>query len=327
MPTFQLLSPARLLSLLTLTFSLDLSDDEAVHADSDDEDTTQSLISAPPTSAVTPASVPIIPNLIPTPTVSANPSSSSILSPASQTGTGLPNGPFRSTIPKTPIPSARYKNAYTRALEAENAVLREENTRMGAHCSMAHDKIKTLKQQAQENEKRGKKKRKLNVDSRCLTSSQALAQYEKENQEREAGEARKEASRDAREDQQRQRQEDRAHRDPNKPFTGSLGSKNKPDLQDIAWVLGLSIDGQKKDLIAHITAHFDTHPDLKTDLRFCSLFSRTARTADESLNPGNCYNSGINLHASTSMASNYAGRASTKPQMIVGSEFRIPFAR
>jgi hypothetical protein len=38
--------------------------------------------------------------------------------------------------------------------------------------------------------------------------------------------------------------------------------KTKANLQDIAQVLGLTMDGQKKDILAHINVHFDANPIL-----------------------------------------------------------------
>ena len=57
-------------------------------------------------------------------------------------------------------------------------------------------------------------------------------------------------------------------------FTGSLGSKNKTELQDLATALNLSIEGTKPDLTTRISAHFNEHPDLKAHERFVSLFGR-----------------------------------------------------
>src|SRR5271169_2219093 len=41
------------------------------------------------------------------------------------------------------------------------------------------------------------------------------------------------------------------------PFTGSLGSKNRPDLQEIAGALGLPETGMKEALTQSIKSHFD----------------------------------------------------------------------
>jgi hypothetical protein len=64
--------------------------------------------------------------------------------------------------------------------------------------------------------------------------------------------------------------EQRRQRDPNEPFTGALATKTKADLQDIAHALELTIDGQKKDLLARLNAHFDENSILLEDPRFGS---------------------------------------------------------
>jgi len=48
----------------------------------------------------------------------------------------------------------------------------------------------------------------------------------------------------------REQQAAKEERDLTAPFAGVLTSKTKADLQDIAQVLGLATDGQKKDILA-----------------------------------------------------------------------------
>ncbi len=59
-----------------------------------------------------------------------------------------------------------------------------------------------------------------------------------------------------------EREEQQRQRDPKTPFTGALTSKAKADLQDIVQVLGLTTDGQKKDILTQINAHFDANPSV-----------------------------------------------------------------
>ncbi|KAF9479072.1 hypothetical protein BDN70DRAFT_766438, partial [Pholiota conissans] len=54
-------------------------------------------------------------------------------------------------------------------------------------------------------------------------------------------------------------------------FNGSLTSKNKTDLEDIADALKLPIDGVKSVLIFRITDHFGQYPRLKEDPLFIGL--------------------------------------------------------
>lgn len=72
-------------------------------------------------------------------------------------------------------------------------------------------------------------------------------------------------------------------------FTGKLSSKNKSELQDIAWALGLQIlHCTKPDLLLNIKNHFAQHPERRDDPRFCGLFRRTPRQSlqnDENLPP------------------------------------------
>ncbi|KAF9455670.1 hypothetical protein BDZ94DRAFT_1179501, partial [Collybia nuda] len=55
-------------------------------------------------------------------------------------------------------------------------------------------------------------------------------------------------------------------------FTGSISSKNKSVLQDIASSLNLSIDGTKAILVQQIQDHFTAHLELKEDDCYIGLF-------------------------------------------------------
>ena len=73
---------------------------------------------------------------------------------------------------------------------------------------------------------------------------------------------------------EKETERDRQHqaRGPDAPFTGSLSSKNKPDLQEIAAALDLPEDGTKDALIQRINACFDSNPLLHDRPRFAGLF-------------------------------------------------------
>ncbi|KAJ3804661.1 hypothetical protein F5876DRAFT_82786 [Lentinula aff. lateritia] len=62
-------------------------------------------------------------------------------------------------------------------------------------------------------------------------------------------------------------------------FEGSLNSKNKTELQDIAFSLGLDIDATAIVLKIRIDAHFNTTPSLKQDPRYVGLFTRKRKRA------------------------------------------------
>ncbi|KAF8996431.1 hypothetical protein BDQ17DRAFT_1189324, partial [Cyathus striatus] len=64
----------------------------------------------------------------------------------------------------------------------------------------------------------------------------------------------------------------RAQCDPNKPFIGGLGQKRKGELRDIAYALGLSVEGVKDEILARIERHFEQFPDLRDDARYVGLF-------------------------------------------------------
>jgi len=76
---------------------------------------------------------------------------------------------------------------------------------------------------------------------------------------------------------QDQHQEHGQARHPDEAFTGSLASKNKGDLQDIAGALKLSDNGTKDALIQRINSFFDSNPLQRDCPRFSGLFHRASR--------------------------------------------------
>ncbi|KAH9017432.1 hypothetical protein EDB85DRAFT_2155181 [Lactarius pseudohatsudake] len=154
-------------------------------------------------------------------------------------------------------------------LSQQIAKLHSENLTLKAHCVLAGTEIQDLK--------------------RWLNSDEGLRLAEEQEALWAAEEQKKHAAREKREAMEAEREEQRRQRDPNAPFTGALTSKTKADLQDIAQVLGLSIGGQKKAIVARINAHFDSYPILRDDPCFEGIFNRlrrwpTLQTEDETLN-------------------------------------------
>jgi len=110
-----------------------------------------------------------------------------------------------------------------------------------------------------------------------LTSSEALAR-------RAAQDAKKAANKRIEEERARRRDAKKAERQAqrlrNEPFSGSLSSKNKNDLEDIALALGVPFTDKtlKADIRKAIQDHFEAHPELKEDPQFSSLFRRSNRS-------------------------------------------------
>ena len=62
---------------------------------------------------------------------------------------------------------------------------------------------------------------------------------------------------------------------------GSLSSKSKLDLQEIAGALSLSEEGTKEVLIRRINTFFDSHPRIRDSERFTGLFNRAHRRRND----------------------------------------------
>ncbi|KAJ8693251.1 hypothetical protein PTI98_010490 [Pleurotus ostreatus] len=117
--------------------------------------------------------------------------------------------------------------------------------------------------------------------TRVLTSQKGIElARQKEAEQREKQQA-KDAAREARAAKENEEEQHRVSRDPNEPFYGSLSSKNKSDLKDVAHALKLSKEGTKEVLLKRIQDHFDDHPHLRVDQRFHGLFNRGRPRASE----------------------------------------------
>lgn len=172
------------------------------------------------------------------------------------------------------------------ALENENAILREQVASLAselrsakAHCTYAKVQIGDLQKKlnAKLQRRQAKSRRNFVTEERWLTSGPALAQWQREEDARLAEERRKAEARQQREEEDARRAERRVQESSTAVYSGSLGSKKKADLQDIAYALDLSITGKKDDLLALISTHLKDHPEREADPRFAGLYLAMAR--------------------------------------------------
>ena len=208
--------------------------------------------------------------------------------PGPTTRTSVPIDPpaFR-TIPtasfyKQPdpkIPNRRGTSVHDKIhrLENDNTVLQSRVATLEAHCALALSEIQDLKRRANAKDGRARKRQKLNVDARCLTSEEGLRLAQEQQALKEAQEQKKREAQEQRAAKEADCERLRLERNPDEPFTGALTTKAKPDLQDVAQALGLLITGSKKDLLERITHHFDENPNLRNTPRYEGLFSRSRR--------------------------------------------------
>ena len=101
-----------------------------------------------------------------------------------------------------------------------------------------------------------------------MTSAEGLAAAEAQEKER-----KKQEARDKQLEQETERARLRTERDPNQPFVGTLASKKKDELQDVAWALGLPENGTKAEITDRINRYFNDNQQLKTDCRYEGLFT------------------------------------------------------
>jgi hypothetical protein len=128
-----------------------------------------------------------------------------------------------------------------------------------------------------ERDGRASKRRKLNVEARVLTSVEGRRLAAEKDAERANKAQKKSDGAQRRREKENCREEARRNWDPNAVFTGILSAKNKDDLMNIAWSLGLSDDGTKAVLLESINKHFSTHPAKRDSEKYKGLFTRAQR--------------------------------------------------
>ena len=175
-------------------------------------------------------------------------------------------------LPAT-IPPHRFYGSETFAYIAH---LEKKANFYKAHCTMLEMENQNLKRRVnQQHNARSNKKCKVVTDAWMLTSEEGLQLAEEQENEQHIKKQKKKENAQKREDKAAERRQQRASCDPNEPFRGSLTSKSKGDLQEIAGVLGLPEEGTVKNLQVRIIAHFDAHTDLRDSPLFTGLFNRT----------------------------------------------------
>ncbi|KAG6834808.1 hypothetical protein H0H93_007268 [Arthromyces matolae] len=187
--------------------------------------------------------------------------------------------------------SDRIKELESRIADLEDQLTHAETHREFAeaqrnaaevHAVFAIREAATLRQQAHRRaEKKDGHGRRIHVNARVMTSEEGLRMCEED--------------RAAREEKERQKREKQSKRDAvNKEnvvrretygatmvFSGSLSSKNKTQLGDLAAALGFEtqLDDKrtKAQFLEQITKKFEAEPELKDDPRFVGMFKRGSK--------------------------------------------------
>ena len=214
--------------------------------------------------------------------------------PLTEASNDAPSSPQpQTTGPARILPRIRGPSMIMASVEDLQARVREleaENESLHTHATMAYKEIDQL--QYRINAKKNKKQEKGRV---TIAKSQArwwtvgegrrLAR-EKDAQDEAKANAKEQAAADKRaKADERQRQ--RAFL--TNRFTGTLASKTKEDLKDIAWALSLAVDSKatKSDFQRLINAHLDQFPALAEQDRFRGLYASRSRTKRPARPPNN----------------------------------------
>ncbi|KAM6500845.1 hypothetical protein JOM56_003859 [Amanita muscaria] len=228
-------------------------------SESDNNNTSQPSCSGPSGSPATPAARPMASETIQT--------SSALVLPSVLQPNPIPPDLFYAPITRSYTRQGNGSKDRLAQLEDDNTTLQSRISTLEAHCAMAHSEIQDLKRRVNARDGRSRKRPKLSVDARCLTSEEGLRLSQEQAALKAAQDQKKREAQEQRAARDAERQRQRMERDADEPFFGTLTAKSKPDLQDIAQALGISIEGSKKALLEHINNHFGTNPDLRNSPR------------------------------------------------------------
>jgi hypothetical protein len=180
------------------------------------------------------------------------------------------------------VSSTMKRAQYIHCLEDTVSTLNTELEEAQAHNTLAQEEIASLKRKLNVRDRNSKKRPKLNVKARCLTSKEGRQRCQEHEETKSAKEQQKKVAREQREAREAEQEHQRQARDPNEPFSGSLSSKSKPDLVTIAFTLKVSKEGTKDELLKRINAKFVAEPELKSRPVFEGLFNsrRRARNSE-----------------------------------------------
>ncbi len=208
---------------------------------------------------------------------------------------------IRAPVPLTPISPSRFYSgssmlpspskrqspyhaqwARIRGLEERVAEQAHQINYLASHLTITTTHITNLRRS--ENARAAKKsgKAKLNADARTLTSAEGLRLAEERDALASAKEQERETRNQEREEQERLAQERRVAERDTMVFTGAITSKNKSQLKDLAWALGLTMDGTNAELQTRINAHFDSNPEKREHPQFIGIFQRGRAAASSS---------------------------------------------
>ena len=189
--------------------------------------------------------------------------------------TAFPSSTVNSNLPHLVAPTAQ--PYHDPVLFDHICQLETQVQRLSGHIKMVELELQNEKRKGNLRDGRASKRRKLNVEARVLTSAEGKRLAAEKEAERVAKMQKKKETEMVRKEKEAERDQQRQAQGPNAPFMGSLSSKNKPDLQEIAAALGLSEDGTKNALMQRINACFNSNPLLHDGPRFSGLFHRAPK--------------------------------------------------
>ena len=164
-------------------------------------------------------------------------------------------------------------------LQAENQELTWQRDTANTHAVVLRRENNDLKQKLNTKAESSRRKKGLRTKGELLTSLEARERLAQEAAERDAKQKKRDEAQKRREDKAVERQIQRDAMNGNETYMGTLSSKNKAELEDIAHALGLPEKGLKADLIERIKTHLNGNPELQNDSRFSGLYPGRSRSS------------------------------------------------
>lgn len=205
----------------------------------------------------------------------------------------------RATSTTSSIPTTRGLSDFEarkeiRRLREQVRDLEAQRDSAEAHCVMAQRELSTLKFRL--NRKQKKKDRRFRTGSTLVTSEEGLRLWEEEKRKREEKEQEEVVVQAEKKRAAEERNIQRCAKATSGTFSGSLKTKKKSELEDIASAFGLPFNGTKATLTHRIVEHMDRNSVLETNPRFSGLFAAQRRNTQAFGTPSEQLESGPLIH-------------------------------
>ena len=182
--------------------------------------------------------------------------------------------PSHDALAKTPTRVQRLQ-AKAKKYRHQRDQSRQERDEAIANATLTASHIQRLQGQLNAKSKKKDSIRNVVVPGRVITTEEGRLEALRQKEVRDTKQQKKDVLKNKKLDHELEVRERRNQGRENLSFNGTLKTQKLPALRDLAWILEISEDGSRNDLITRISTFFDTEGNkhLRDDARYIGLFS------------------------------------------------------